>query len=241
MESILIHHGILGQKWGVRRFQNKDGSLTAAGRKRLDRAVNGKKKLFESTSNRDAAGNEYQRKFNSELRIANGGKEFTGDGTEATDLIGERRAARIWNDYIYKFGSATIHDVGLIETKAAKDYVDRLLDKKKIYRYDMIDGAGKKWDLYESRKEIKESPFYKNFKIENERTLEPTLQEKKYAVKQTEKYEKLRKDVNNIEERIVGKQDYSSESEKKRLLNEAGRKSKQAADIYADLRRKDLL
>ena len=32
----LYHHGIKGQKWGVRRFQNKDGSLTAAGRKRYD-------------------------------------------------------------------------------------------------------------------------------------------------------------------------------------------------------------
>ena len=28
------HHGIKGQKWGVRRFQNADGSLTADGRKR---------------------------------------------------------------------------------------------------------------------------------------------------------------------------------------------------------------
>ena len=30
----LSHHGILGQKWGVRRFQNPDGSLTAAGKRR---------------------------------------------------------------------------------------------------------------------------------------------------------------------------------------------------------------
>ena len=30
----LCHHGILGQRWGVRRFQNPDGSLTTAGKKR---------------------------------------------------------------------------------------------------------------------------------------------------------------------------------------------------------------
>lgn len=30
----LYHHGILGQKWGVRRYQNFDGSYTNAGRKR---------------------------------------------------------------------------------------------------------------------------------------------------------------------------------------------------------------
>ena len=34
MENYLSHHGIKGQKWGVRRFQNKDGSLTADGKKR---------------------------------------------------------------------------------------------------------------------------------------------------------------------------------------------------------------
>lgn len=30
---ILCHHGIIGQKWGIRRFQNKDGTLTAEGRR----------------------------------------------------------------------------------------------------------------------------------------------------------------------------------------------------------------
>ena len=35
-ENELYHHGIKGQKWGVRRYQNEDGSLTAAGKKRAD-------------------------------------------------------------------------------------------------------------------------------------------------------------------------------------------------------------
>lgn len=34
-EEALQHHGILGQKWGVRRYQNADGSLTNAGKKRM--------------------------------------------------------------------------------------------------------------------------------------------------------------------------------------------------------------
>lgn len=34
MNNVLIHHGVKGMKWGVRRFQNKDGSLTDAGKMR---------------------------------------------------------------------------------------------------------------------------------------------------------------------------------------------------------------
>lgn len=47
-ESIneLYHHGIKGQKWGIRRFQNMDGSLTKAG---MSRYGNGKAVVREHT------------------------------------------------------------------------------------------------------------------------------------------------------------------------------------------------
>ena len=39
MYNEMYHHGIIGMKWGVRRYQNKDGTLTAAGKKRYSRDI----------------------------------------------------------------------------------------------------------------------------------------------------------------------------------------------------------
>ena len=44
----LKHHGVKGQKWGVRRYQNADGTLTAEGYKKLDRERKHEYMLAES-------------------------------------------------------------------------------------------------------------------------------------------------------------------------------------------------
>jgi len=54
-QNEIMHHGILGQKWGVRRYQNPDGTLTAAGRKRLGYS---EKKDVEIIDKKDILGDD---------------------------------------------------------------------------------------------------------------------------------------------------------------------------------------
>lgn len=110
MEHELYHYGILGMKWGIRRFQNKDGSLTAAGRKRY-LGSNGKEKLAEDVSQIEAKIRKLESK-NPSIKT------------------------RSEVDFLNKMKSGLLKNVDDSDMQDGKSYVDGL---KKMSTLDIID------------------------------------------------------------------------------------------------------
>lgn len=74
----LYHHGIKGMKWGVRRFQNEDGSLTSAGERRYN--------AIDRTKTRVRGA------FEGHRAIVRNVKKADGLVNKASELLGQGRA-----------------------------------------------------------------------------------------------------------------------------------------------------
>lgn len=101
MENVLYHHGIAGMKWGVRRYQNADGSLTAAGKKRY---YNPDYTNEQRLKDRTIYGRGGERRINKSMN--KGHSVSTARSIEARRIQSTRRAATV--------AGITGHTVGTI-------------------------------------------------------------------------------------------------------------------------------
>ena len=68
--SFLIHYGIKGQQWGVRRFQNEDGTLTPEGRERYGQLSDSNRKQYDTYKNMAAGIEATNEKLKAQYQMA---------------------------------------------------------------------------------------------------------------------------------------------------------------------------
>lgn len=90
-DEYLDHSGIPGMKWGVRRYQNEDGTLTEAGKARYGRSIRRIQRLEASSAKQNLKAKKYSKKAaNLDFKSA---KALTQGGSDKY-LLKSKKAAR---------------------------------------------------------------------------------------------------------------------------------------------------
>lgn len=126
----LYHHGIKGQKWGIRRYQNLDGTLTAAGKERYGKDIS------------DISDNKMRRQIlrNQQWNGIRQNSHYAKEAKSTRKLISDLRQLEKTRDFeeMRKRGEAYIKEIAAIRLASMGYEVNKnnvsLLSGKKWFR-----------------------------------------------------------------------------------------------------------
>lgn len=143
-EYELWHYGVKGMKWGVRRFQKKDGTLTSAGKKKYQGSRGDIEKEYKNYNENDDWGkiaseiNSKSGDWYSQTPVSKGYKEvIKWDNTERKKLkewspLYEFKRKKLEHELDQRLASVALKDLGYNDTEAGRKF----LIENNLLRYD---------------------------------------------------------------------------------------------------------
>lgn len=137
-DNYISHHGILGQKWGIRRFQNPDGTLTPAGKRRygaesvgeISSAKGYKKRLNDLDKAMAFNYADYSRHSQKAMKYEEGSKQANRESEKAKQFLkniedGQREVDRLI-ERAKSEGYSITEQLTYRDTMKAKEYIAQI-------------------------------------------------------------------------------------------------------------------
>ena len=138
--TYLAHHGIKGQKWGVRRYQNEDGTLTEAGKQRYyDDYVANKGKMYDAWDRtggqdgeirKDLMKKKHKENLDEVIRIAS---SESGAKADETARIAKERFNEYQKAFFKKRKRAALNEANRNASNAYKEWVMDVVNSSDQY------------------------------------------------------------------------------------------------------------
>lgn len=250
----LYHWGIKGMKWGVRRYQNKDGSLTAAGRKRQslgqyihDKKV-AKKRKEAAAKARETKAKNAEEKAKRERLLAKGKIPVK----KMTDEELKRSMERLNNEKMYLEKKREVSAFEQFKHKAVREMViPAVTETGKSLAKQYLEDQGKKLlgigqkSAYDKLKEAADSAKLKREMYENEQALDNAKKNRELndAVTKAKAEADLARSHKNkvVDDRQAYNQSKDFNAEKdtdKKYKKSAEKNAKKAVDEYNEYQQK---